>query len=302
MKLVSMGSSILLVLSICVPGWSQYDLAGYQQPSQYPQTQCGRDCIPPRQPMAPQQQPVPQQAPGYFAAPPQNGPVAGESRGVGLNGFAIHIPAMSLRLPTIEFPSLFRVRRNPHMMIDAAQAPYMQYAAVAQATPMQQQALTPTTPPQAPIPPQAPEPPPAPPNRPQPPAYTPPQRQQCEPLPPPVPTHLRCDETFSQNGSDAYLRQQLMERERQIQALQSQVDQLSQVTQRLVEMNRGQQPQNHQAQPNLRLVSTPLESAQPATTRPLYVDRPVRLQPPGENTLRQAEYQRPYSEQAAPRY
>src|SRR5687768_15981127 len=98
-------------------------------PSCRPGRPCQKCC--PKKPCAPPQQAPPQQAPpqappGYFAAPPQSGPVAGESQSVGVEGFAIHFPAMSLKLPTLQLPSVFRMRHNPRMMLEQSNAPFVQ--------------------------------------------------------------------------------------------------------------------------------------------------------------------------------
>lgn len=64
-------------------------------------------------------------ASGVFAAPPASGTVAGESNAIGLNGPALHFPAMSLRMPTLQLPSLTRFRSGARMRIDAAEAPFV---------------------------------------------------------------------------------------------------------------------------------------------------------------------------------
>lgn len=48
---------------------------------------------------------------------------AGIERGSGFEGAGIHIPALSLRLPTIQLPGLVRYRREPRMMIQGAKQP-----------------------------------------------------------------------------------------------------------------------------------------------------------------------------------
>lgn len=69
----------------------------------------------------------PQQAPGYYAAPPANGTYAGASNSVGVEGMALHFPAMSLKLPTLQFPSLFNLRTPPKMLMAPGQAPYIEH-------------------------------------------------------------------------------------------------------------------------------------------------------------------------------
>ncbi len=75
---------------------------------------------------------------GVFAAPPASGTVAGESNAIGINGPALHFPAMSLRMPTLQLPSITRFRSGARMRIDAAEAPFVSagQAPVVAAAPM----------------------------------------------------------------------------------------------------------------------------------------------------------------------
>lgn len=106
-------------------------------------------------------------APGVFAAPPASGTVSGESTAIGINGPALHFPAMSLRMPSLQLPSLTRYRSGARMRLDAADAPFVSagQASVVAAAPvtavaapvLAPQAMTlPTAPPAAPATPQAP--------------------------------------------------------------------------------------------------------------------------------------------------
>lgn len=109
-------------------------------------------CQPPAAvpPQAPPQQQPPAAPPGYYAAPPQSGAYAGPSNSVGLEGLAIHFPAMSLKLPTIQFPNFFAIRSNPRMFVEAAQAPYVQQMPVVQGAPIAVQSVPMSFPPQTP--------------------------------------------------------------------------------------------------------------------------------------------------------
>ncbi|MBS0266366.1 MAG: hypothetical protein JSS02_30830 [Planctomycetes bacterium] len=92
-------------------------------------------------PTAPQQPPAaPQAPPGYypqpaapqaatFQAPPATGPITGESQGWGIRGMSLDFPAWHLQLPHLHFPSFFRTRQNPEMLIGSARAPIVQGAA-----------------------------------------------------------------------------------------------------------------------------------------------------------------------------
>ncbi|MCB9875247.1 MAG: hypothetical protein H6821_13820 [Planctomycetaceae bacterium] len=97
----------------------------------------------------PLESPVPQQQPGYYASPPPNGTFAGPARSVGIDGFALHFPAMSLRLPTLQFPSFFKTRSQAKVLMDAAQAPFVeQQQPIAVGSPVAIQAVVPAATPQ----------------------------------------------------------------------------------------------------------------------------------------------------------
>lgn len=61
-----------------------------------------------------------------YVAPPRTGTEVGESRAIAINGMAIKFPAMRLQLPSIELPSVSRMRQKAHMRIDSATAPYVE--------------------------------------------------------------------------------------------------------------------------------------------------------------------------------
>ncbi len=87
-----------------------------------PQKVCVEVAVP-RHPGQPER--APEQERGAFASPPRSGMVAGESESVGLSGGALHIPSMSLRLPTLQLPCLTRYRREAHMVMDTTEAPWV---------------------------------------------------------------------------------------------------------------------------------------------------------------------------------
>lgn len=86
-------------------------------------TQCSPSCNAPSCTTPPNPNPESTPFNEAFAAPPRNGTAVGASRSLGIEGFGLHIPAMSLRLPTLQLPGLVCYRREPRMLIDAAEAP-----------------------------------------------------------------------------------------------------------------------------------------------------------------------------------
>ncbi len=63
---------------------------------------------------------------GAYAAPPRGGESIGESNTIGIRGFQVRIPEMRFEFPTIQLPSLFRVRRGPRMELDREEAYYVE--------------------------------------------------------------------------------------------------------------------------------------------------------------------------------
>lgn len=59
-----------------------------------------------------------------FVAPPPSGEVSGESSSLGIRGFSIRIPEMSITFPTIQLPSLVKYRRGPEMLTDQGRATF----------------------------------------------------------------------------------------------------------------------------------------------------------------------------------
>ncbi len=76
--------------------------------------------------MAPQQQ-LPA---GAFVAPPQSGSVVSQQSSVGIRGLRLRFPALTLELPTIEMPNIFRRGRAAHMDLDGATANYVAGAGI----------------------------------------------------------------------------------------------------------------------------------------------------------------------------
>lgn len=62
---------------------------------------------------------------GVYAAPPASGTTQSSSESFGIRGLALRLPELKLELPSIELPSLYRVRHGRKMRIDAADAPFV---------------------------------------------------------------------------------------------------------------------------------------------------------------------------------
>lgn len=80
---------------------------------------------PPRGAPAPEEEELPPVSPGMYAAPPRAGTTVGATRSLGLNGLKITFPEWSIKFPSIQFPSFTRYRRNSHMELDRATAPWV---------------------------------------------------------------------------------------------------------------------------------------------------------------------------------
>lgn len=79
-----------------------------------------RKCCPPED-QADQQGTEPE---GMFVAPGPTGDVSGEANSIGLRLGRIHVPEISIALPTIQLPHLVRYRRGPEMLTDTANASF----------------------------------------------------------------------------------------------------------------------------------------------------------------------------------
>jgi hypothetical protein len=66
---------------------------------------------------------------GGFAAPPRGGTAQGEANGLGFEGMAIHFPAMTLRMPSVQMPTMHRFRRNAQMSLPETIAPFLENVA-----------------------------------------------------------------------------------------------------------------------------------------------------------------------------
>ncbi|MBW3541930.1 MAG: hypothetical protein KY476_16805 [Planctomycetes bacterium] len=60
-----------------------------------------------------------------YAAPPPSGEVTGESAALGLQGLSIRFPALTIELPSLKLPGLIRYRRDAQMIFDESRAPYV---------------------------------------------------------------------------------------------------------------------------------------------------------------------------------
>lgn len=74
-------------------------------------------------PPAPAPPPPPPAPAGNFLRGPATGQAAGESRSFGIRGARIHLPEVTIALPTIEFPSPIKWRRDAEMLFDATRGP-----------------------------------------------------------------------------------------------------------------------------------------------------------------------------------
>ena len=63
---------------------------------------------------------------GYYSRSPDTGEYAGENNSMGVRGFGLRLPAISIELPELRLPSLARYRRGPHMTTDSARAPWVE--------------------------------------------------------------------------------------------------------------------------------------------------------------------------------
>lgn len=61
-------------------------------------------------------------APTEFSSPPPSGVVAGATNSMGIRGLEVTFPEWKLALPTVQFPALFRLRREAEMLLDSGRA------------------------------------------------------------------------------------------------------------------------------------------------------------------------------------
>ncbi|MCO6457648.1 MAG: hypothetical protein J5I93_20285 [Pirellulaceae bacterium] len=115
-------AAVALICCFAGPALAECD-CGY--PEQRPQP-CRR-CIEKHVyvPVAPPQPEVSRPEGGY-AAPPQTGIFAGESAGMGLEGMEIEFPKLSFKFPSIRFPRLTHFRQGPRMLVESAEAPWVE--------------------------------------------------------------------------------------------------------------------------------------------------------------------------------
>jgi hypothetical protein len=99
-------------------------------------------CAPPAAPAPAPPAPAPT---GHFLRGPATGQAAGESRSLGLRGFTLRIPAITLATPTVELPSLIKFRRDAEMHFDSSTGPLT-------AAPVQEFGVLPAAPAPVPVP------------------------------------------------------------------------------------------------------------------------------------------------------
>jgi len=75
------------------------------------------------------QPPAPQ---GMYVAPPQTGTAVGERNSTRINGFTLHFPELKLSMPSLELPSIQRVRQDANMEINPGSAPFVPMANIPQ--------------------------------------------------------------------------------------------------------------------------------------------------------------------------
>ena len=111
-----------LVLCVGIAGFSTPILtmpgAVYAQSCNAPScTSCGTA---PRSTQAPRSA-----ARGIYSRSPDSGERVGESNSMGIRGFGIRLPSISLEMPELRLPSINRYRRDAYMITDSAHAPYI---------------------------------------------------------------------------------------------------------------------------------------------------------------------------------
>lgn len=118
---------VLAALSVsCLPAlaFGQCAPPGYEMPNCAPPPACACPvCQPQYYPHRPEAAPL--QPEGHYVRTPEAGEFAGESQSIGIRGFALKLPSLSLELPELRLPSLIRYRRNPEMHVESARAPWM---------------------------------------------------------------------------------------------------------------------------------------------------------------------------------
>lgn len=176
--------------------------------------QCEWRTPPAAPPHAPPQQTPPQQTPpqqsppsGYYAAPPQSGPMQGPSRAVEIEGAALRFPSLELKFPSLRLPSCSKVHTNARMLIEAAHAPYVQQPQVAIGSPIAIQQL------------------PAP-------QQSPPQQSPPQQTPPHMPPHAPPD-CNAPPRSPPHCDAAVMDLERQLRARDQKIEQLNQQMSRM---------------------------------------------------------------------
>ncbi len=188
---------------------------------------------------------------GQFIAPPATGSVMGGSNSYGVEGMALHFPSMTLKLPTLQLPNMFRIRKNPRMLLDPAQAPYVQQSPQTQSV---------GAVPALSIPP-------SPSNTPGGPDASPGDGKSLQ---------RSGQKTVYLNDDGQYttmLEQRLRQREEEIARMSSQLDRLEQAMQRLAQTNDRPEP------PKYRQASLMTPIAKPGRQRPAALVAPRAARP-----------------------
>lgn len=67
---------------------------------------------------------------GTYVRAPETGEQTGESTQYGLRGFGLRLPAMSFDLPELRLPGLVKYRRLPEMQVESSRAPWVEQRAL----------------------------------------------------------------------------------------------------------------------------------------------------------------------------
>lgn len=63
---------------------------------------------------------------GFYSRSPDTGEFSGENNSIGVRGFGLRLPSISLEMPELRLPSLARYRRGPFMTTDSTRAPFVE--------------------------------------------------------------------------------------------------------------------------------------------------------------------------------
>ncbi len=121
-----MKSSILASLGLMAAGWAGMELSAQDR---YVQRGQNPNCAPLpgycRMESSHTRPEIATQPEGAYVRAPESGEFAGESTSLGIRGFGIRLPAISIELPEVRLPSVVRYRRNAEMYVDSSRAPWV---------------------------------------------------------------------------------------------------------------------------------------------------------------------------------